>query len=92
MTIRDDSGEAMAISSDDRAAARDVPQAPTNDEPTPLEDQPVAETPLANSWSMDDDDVADDEEERRIQHWKESPFAVGLVDASRGLIVGSAIH
>jgi hypothetical protein len=28
------------------------------------------------------DDVLDEEEARRIQHWKDSPFAVGLVDVT----------
>lgn len=41
---------------------------------------PHAETPLSESLSPTN--VEDIEEARRVQHWKESPFAVGLVDVT----------
>lgn len=49
---------------------------------TSLHEQPHAETPLAESLSPNVDVEVDDEEARRVQHWKESEFAVGLVDVT----------
>lgn len=47
----------------------------------PLLEQPDDGTPFASSLSQHET-AADVEEERRIHHWKESEFAVGLVDVT----------
>ncbi len=85
MTIKDERG--MLAASDQlttdslTASANDF----TFEVQTPSSSQasvevPHAETPLAASLSPTT--IEDTEEARRIQHWKESPFAVGLVDVT----------
>lgn len=79
MTIRDESTAQLATRDESISVS-----APTLEESTPLSLEAPraanAETPLADASLSPS--AQDAEELRRLQHWQDNPFAVGLVDVT----------
>lgn len=88
MTIKDDSDGAITTDTGSSQGNAAYVSPPTEGEPAIIQESslqqqesPHSQTPLAESISAGETND-NDEEARRVRHWQESVFAVGLVDVT----------